>query len=585
LALADELTALRGQVASTQADLSEARRSKASLEQHTSMQLTTLMSELEDSKRQLTAVRAEVGEALAVAGVELGATDWLADCVRDLRAQMFQSKSCARTLQEELAKERAERQTESQSSKAVVELKSQEVDRLIQERRSLEVECNSWKEHRGSSISEQTNVIAKLQASVDKLVQQNDKCQNDVVVQHSRSAEDAGQINALVCRVAEGDAQRRALHNAIQNLKGNIRVMCRLRPALGGEEQSVVQQPEPERVKVSHGAEAYAFNFDKVFGTDSTQADVFSEMDSLVQSALDGYKVCLFAYGQTGSGKTFTMQGTPGSSQTWGLIPRSLAKIFQEASDMKERGWTWTLEASFLEVYNETLRDLLRDSNAAGSSAPLSIQHSDVWGSTVVNAIAVKVDSMEQVDYLMKKASKQRAVGCTDMNATSSRSHSMFALYLCGINEGTNEKLHGALHLVDLAGSERLDKSGAEGDRLRETQSINKSLSCLTDVFVAKAERHKHVPFRNSKLTHLMEPCLSGEGKTLMIVNVAPESSNAHESLCSLRFAGRVGQCNTGGKPKRGATALNAAASASGSAEAPRPKSAMAPSRARAGAK
>merc|ERR1719428_1083821 len=142
------------------------------------------------------------------------------------------------------------------------------------------------------------------------------------------------------------------------------------------------------------------------------------------------------------------------------------------------------------------------------------------------------------------------------MNSVSSRSHSMFALYLKGVNTGKGQQLHGALHLVDLAGSERLDKSGAQGDRLKETQNINKSLSCLTDVFVAKAEGRKHVPFRNSKLTHLMEHCLSGEGKTLMIVNVSPEASNAHETLCSLRFAGRVGQCNTGGKPKRGASAL-----------------------------
>merc|ERR1719310_959017 len=163
---------------------------------------------------------------------------------------------------------------------------------------------------------------------------------------------------------------------------------------------------------------------------------------------------------------------------------------------------------------------------------------------------------MAQVNTLMAKAAKHRAVGATDMNAVSSRSHSMFALYLHGTNTAKEEQLHGALHLVDLAGSERLDKSGAQGERLRETQNINKSLSCLTDVFVAKAEGRKHVPFRNSKLTHLMEPCLSGEGKTLMIVNVSPETSNAHESLCSLRFAGRVGQCNTGGKPKRGASTL-----------------------------
>merc|ERR1719168_300949 len=168
----------------------------------------------------------------------------------------------------------------------------------------------------------------------------------------------------------------------------------------------------------------------------------------------------------------------------------------------------------------------------------------------------IEVGSMDQIASLMARAAKLRAVGSTDMNSVSSRSHSIFALYLTGSNVELNTELHGALHLVDLAGSERLDRSGAVGDRLKETQNINRSLSSLADVFLAKAEGRSHVPFRNSKLTHLMEPCLSGHGKTLMVVNVGPETSNSHETLCSLRFASQVSQCTTGGKPKRSAKAL-----------------------------
>merc|ERR1719281_2415475 len=134
------------------------------------------------------------------------------------------------------------------------------------------------------------------------------------------------------------------------------------------------------------------------------------------------------------------------------------------------------------------------------------------------------------------------------MNAQSSRSHSIFALYITGTNADLNTELHGALHLVDLAGSERLDKSHATGDRLKETQNINRSLSSLVDVFHAKAEGRSHVPYRNSKLTHLMEPCLSGQGKTFMLINVNPQQGETHETLCSLRFARQVAQCNTGGK-------------------------------------
>merc|ERR1712125_66268 len=133
---------------------------------------------------------------------------------------------------------------------------------------------------------------------------------------------------------------------------------------------------------------------------------------------------------------------------------------------------------------------------------------------------SVEVTSLEQVSALMAQAERQRSVGATDMNAVSSRSHSVFAMYLRGTNEALGTELSGALHLVDLAGSERLDKSGSTGDRLKETQNINRSLSSLVDVFLARSERRVHVPFRNSKLSHLMEPCLSAHGKTLMLVNV-----------------------------------------------------------------
>jgi len=356
------------------------------------------------------------------------------------------------------------------------------------------------------------------------------------------------------------------LHNTIQELKGNIRVMCRVRPAEDPELPCALTQTSESKLSLSHGGEAYPYAFDHVFGTGSTQEQLFDEVSGLVQSALDGYKVCIFAYGQTGSGKTFTMQGKT-EQDSWGLIPRSLRQIFREAEVMRSKGWQWTLKASFIEVYNEVLRDLLRDDATVGPQCH-TIKHDADWGMVVTNATCIEVTGMNHINSLMAKAAKLRAVGATDMNAQSSRSHSIFALYLTGVHRELNSELHGALHLVDLAGSERLDKSGAVGERLRETQNINKSLSSLADVFTAKAEGRSHVPFRNSKLTHLMEPCLSGQGKTLMFVNVGPEADNSHETMCSLRFAGQVSQCNTGGKPRRAAKPAsrppNASASSSG---------------------
>ena len=222
---------------------------------------------------------------------------------------------------------------------------------------------------------------------------------------------------------------------------------------------------------------------------------------------------------------------------SWGLIPRSLSKILTASNAMRKNGWEWSLQvgaprtptrapgctrrrlvprncawqASFLEIYNEQLRDLLHDKSQPVPS--YAIKHEKAWGTVVANASRFDVASMDQINALMARAAKQRAVGSTDMNAQSSRSHSVFALYLKGTNAELGSELHGALHLVDLAGSERLDKSGATGAALKETQAINASLSTLASVFSAKATGQKHVPFRDSKLTFLMEPCLSGQAR------------------------------------------------------------------------
>jgi kinesin family protein C1 len=420
---------------------------------------------------------------------------------------------------------------------------------VTQEKKALEVEFQSYKEHHGTSNQQQMTAIAELKVMVSTLSETVDSTKLEVAAKESTATQQRTDIEALKQQLLEEEQKRREMHNALQELKGNIRVCCRARPASEGSDSAMLISNAANRLAISVNGESYNFDFDKVFDGSAEQETVFSEVSELVQSALDGYKVCIFAYGQTGSGKTHTMQGA-GEPSTWGVIPRSLRQIIQTADTMRAKGWTWSFQASFLEVYNESLRDLLHDS-ADGPAPAHTIVHDNAWGSIVTNMTVVDVTSMEEIRVLMATAARQRSVGNTDMNSQSSRSHAVFALYLQGTNRELNTELCGALHLVDLAGSERLGKSGAEGCRLKETQNINRSLSSLADVFLAKAENRNHVPFRNSKLTHLLEPCLSGHGKTLMMVNVAPEQSHAHETLCSLRFANQVSQCNTGGKPKR----------------------------------
>eukprot|EP00931_Biecheleriopsis_adriatica_P028678 TRINITY_DN17095_c0_g1_i1.p1 TRINITY_DN17095_c0_g1~~TRINITY_DN17095_c0_g1_i1.p1 ORF type:complete len:1279 (-),score=367.86 TRINITY_DN17095_c0_g1_i1:352-4188(-) len=476
-------------------------------------------------------------------------------------------KACERqaVLQEENTQLRVKLgalQEELSGTKTLAEAKSQNCDRLTQERDALEVEFRSYKEHHGSSNQQQMEAITELKLTVDKLGKQVETTKGELQIQQGSLSQHQGYIQSLEAQLARAEGTRRELHNTIQELKGNIRVFCRIRPHLSSE--LALHSPEANKLNLAYANESYGFNFDRVFDAGVTQEGVFDEVHGLVQSALDGYKVCVFAYGQTGSGKTFTMQGDQARGAE-GLIPRSLSKIFQASEAMRAAGWEWTLKASFLEIYNEAIRDLLSNNNKSGAGTALVhvIKHDDAWGTVVTNLTTVEVGSIDQISRLMEKAAKVRAVGATDMNAVSSRSHSVFALYLHGVNRELNSELHGALHLVDLAGSERLDKSAATGDRLKETQSINRSLSSLTDVFLAKAENRSHVPFRNSKLTHLMEPCLNGQGKTLMVVNVGPEADNAHETLCALRFASQVSQCTTGGKPKRSTRPASAAAATS----------------------
>ena len=436
-------------------------------------------------------------------------------------------------------------------STATLEAKRLEAQSLSEQKHVLEVEYRSYQEHHGSTNQQQMEAISELKVTVDRLSHQVETKQMEVSSTQGSLAQQQAYLDSLESKLREQEATRRALHNTIQELKGNIRVFCRVRPASADAPRAIELSGDSNRLALAHGTtsqEPHKFGFDKVFHPTVGQDAVFAEVDGLIQSSLDGYKVCIFAYGQTGSGKTYTMQG--GTEPTsWGIIPRALAKILTASEAMRADGWAWELKATFLEIYNEQLRDLLHDPKT-GKPPSYAITKHDAWGAVVANMGSVDVSSMDEINKLMARAAKARAVGCTDMNAQSSRSHSVFALYLRGTNAKLGTELHGALHLVDLAGSERLDKSGAVGAALKETQAINKSLSALGLVFTAKANKAKHVPFRDSKLTHLMEPCLSGHGKTLMVVNVAPEADNAHESLCSLRFAKQVNQCDTSAASK-----------------------------------
>uniref|UniRef100_A0A2P2JHT8 Uncharacterized protein MANES_02G021900 n=2 Tax=Rhizophora mucronata TaxID=61149 RepID=A0A2P2JHT8_RHIMU len=341
-------------------------------------------------------------------------------------------------------------------------------------------------------------------------------------------------------------AENRKLYNEVQDLKGNIRVYCRIRPFLPGQckkqttieyigdnGELVISNPS-KQAKDSHRL----FKFNKVFGPATTQEEVFVDTQPLIRSVLDGYNVCIFAYGQTGSGKTYTMSGPNMLSQEdWGVNYRALHDLFQ-ISQSRKGSIKYEVGVQMVEIYNEQVRDLL---TSDGSQKRLGI-----WSTAQPNGLAVPEASLHPVrstaDVLeyMNIGLMNRAVGATALNERSSRSHSILTVHVYGAELETGAILRGSLHLVDLAGSERVDRSEATGDRLREAQHINKSLSALGDVIFALAQKSPHVPYRNSKLTQVLQSSLGGQAKTLMFVQLNPDVDSYLETLSTLKFAERV---------------------------------------------
>lgn len=360
-------------------------------------------------------------------------------------------------------------------------------------------------------------------------------------------------------KLHQGEMERRALHNTLLELKGNIRVFCRVRPLLDGEQQQSSFEIQPQdktivlvKTEESHiGKEKelhkYPFKFDHVFPPQCSQQQVFSEISLLVQSALDGYNVCSFAYGQTGSGKTYTMEGPDVlAGEEMGMIPRAVQQIFQAACKLREQGWEYQFTASFLEIYNETIRDLLV-SNKTPKKMDYEIKRASPTADIrVTNLKYIPVSSEEEVLVLIKLAKQNRSTARTQVNDVSSRSHSVFQLRIEGKNAARDVSCNSILSLVDLAGSERVQKSQSTGDRLKEMKSINASLTNLGLVFSALASKDGFVPYRNCKLTYLLQDCLGGNSKTLMFVNISPEIESFSESLNSLRFASKVNECVIG---------------------------------------
>eukprot|EP01083_Nonionella_stella_P288157 980686_1 len=328
-----------------------------------------------------------------------------------------------------------------------------------------------------------------------------------------------------------------------------VKVVVRVRPLNSKEKE----RSEKTIVKVSNKAgipqiavkrsskrdEYKTFAFDHVYGADSTQQQIFEEAARpIVDSVIDGYNGTIFAYGQTGTGKTFTMEGVIDDDNLKGIMPNTFERVFQRINE-ESGDSNFLVRASFLEIYNDDVYDLLSKS----TRQKLDVKEGKD-GFYVPDLTAYGLKSVKEVLKVLRKGTKNRTVGATKMNPGSSRSHSIFSVIVESSVTGYDGEIHykmGKLNLVDLAGSERQKKTGSEGTRLLEAKNINLSLSALGNVIKALVNpKATHVPFRDSKLTRLLQDSLGGNTKTVMVANIGPVESNMDETMSTLRYANRA---------------------------------------------
>ncbi|KAL0248695.1 hypothetical protein GEMRC1_003929 [Eukaryota sp. GEM-RC1] len=344
-------------------------------------------------------------------------------------------------------------------------------------------------------------------------------------------------------------SKRRAAYDKISSLMGNIRVVARVRPCLASEHDLIAVKVENGSVTVATKKKELTgvvntikktFNFERAIGPEDGQSEIFGEVEPLLYSFVNGKNCCISAYGQSSSGKTYTLLG---NGTTEGVVQFSIAYLFKfiEESVLENTSLTrddFVLSLSVIEIYNEDVFDLLNDQR------PIAVQ-TNQSGDVILTGITThELNSVSQSMSLIAAATKHRHSSSTGLNSQSSRSHCLFIFTLNKFK----------LVLCDLAGSESFSKavtsSSGEGV-VREGSNINKSLSAFADVLAASRAGSGHIPYRRSKLTHILSDCIGGECKFILLITISPFSSNAMETLQTLEFGSRASITSFKNKVKR----------------------------------
>ncbi|KAJ8375026.1 hypothetical protein SKAU_G00056060 [Synaphobranchus kaupii] len=333
-----------------------------------------------------------------------------------------------------------------------------------------------------------------------------------------------------------------------------VKVFGRTRPTANFAQDLIEYVPDGQTVNVhlrkdskkgivNNQLNSWSFRLDRVLH-DVSQEEVYNGVaQSVVLGALDGYNGTVMCFGQTGAGKTYTMTGATESYKERGIIPRALQEVFREVEQRSDHNIT--VHLSFLEIYNETLLDLLSSVKEIPAGAPRAVAIVDEGGGSVtVKGLSIHlVHNEEEALNLLFEGEMNRIIGAHTLNRNSSRSHCIFTVHIESHSRTLSDAKYvtSKLNLVDLAGSERLGKTGSEGQILKETMYINKSLSFLEQAILALADRRRdHVPFRQSKLTHALKDSLGGNCNTVLVANIYGEAAQIEETLSTLRFASRM---------------------------------------------
>ena len=517
-----------------------------------------LMMKLAEQEKQLSRLSAP-DQSDALAAREKEHEESVAASV-ELQRDIVSAKETIRTLETQLSKAKKDQE--------VAESKANRISTAAEQERSKReaMHNNALKELR-TKVGDKDEAIARLTGDVQKLAQQisqhksEDEIRMEVESEFSEFKEDAQRkevqlghtIDLQAKALAELEKKylaetvlRKKYFNTIEDMKGKVRVFARCRPLSSKETNESAENIifSPDEYTVEHpwkDDKKKQYTFDFIFGPSSTQDDVFEDCKYLVQSACDGYNVCVFAYGQTGSGKTFTIFG---NEENPGLQPRAMSELWN-IIDRDSGKFSFSLEVYMLELYQDNLIDLLAPNSK--SRPRLDIKKDSKGMVYVQGATLLPASSLEELNSITARGAAQRHVAGTKMNVESSRSHLILSIVIKSINLQTQAESEGKLSFIDLAGSERVKKSGSSGEQLKEAQSINKSLSALADVISALGGSGEEngkgpgfVPYRNHKLTMLMSDSLGGNAKTLMFVNISPAGNNLDETHNSLCYATRA---------------------------------------------